>query len=255
MKKLARTTVTVIFMLVMIITSISVEAKEASTNNFANHYQVSYEAVNTEISIENLTDSSYEDYSENVTVNEDESMMITPAGTGSIYFETYYEDYPFLALADCRTIGSVNLDADFQRYVYETAISYGLNPYVVFGLIERESTYQPDAVNGSHKGLMQITAKYQKQRMAELGCTDLYDPYQNVLVGCSYLAELLVTSDGNYELALMYYNEGNKAKGKYSRKGASSYAKYILRRADEMVIEISQNAYYAYENPAEESGL
>lgn len=254
MKKLARTTVTVIFMIVMIITSISVEAKEASTNNFVNHYQVSYEAVNTEIFIESLPDGSYENNSNIVTVDEDENMMILPVEAGSIYFETYYEDYPFLTLADCKTIQSVNLDVDFQKYVYQTAISYGLNPYVVFGLIERESTYRFDAVNGSHKGLMQITAKYQKERMAELGCTDLYDPYQNVLVGCSYLAELLANSNGNYELALMYYNEGNKAKGKYSRKGASSYAKYILRRADEMAVEISQY-FYAYEMSAEGSDL
>lgn len=246
MKKLARITVTIIFMAVMIFTSISVEAMDTSTNapsTTTDNQEITTNEVYCSISIDQNTESitgeagvAPIENAESGAADEPDTEVVPVTG---IYSESYYPDFTGVSINDFKLIGSVNFDEEFQKYVYNTAISYGLDPYIIFGLIERESTYRPDAVNKSHKGLMQINPKYQTARMAELGCTDLFDPYQNVLVGCSYLAELLANSDGNYELALMYYNQGNKAKARYEKRGASSYVKYIVRRSEEMKSEVT----------------
>jgi hypothetical protein len=69
---------------------------------------------------------------------------------------------------------------------------------------------------------MQIQERWHKERLTRLGITNLYDPEQNVTVGCDILSELL-NKYGNYEDALSVYNSGNTEDGK-------AYAERILRK-------------------------
>jgi hypothetical protein len=103
-------------------------------------------------------------------------------------------------------------------------------------MIEKESEYDNTAVgdNGDSEGLMQVQRKNHEERMARLGCTDLFDPYKNVLVGVDYLAELLAQYDGNIVTALTAYNAGpTGAYEDYFSKGieASEYTEEVLEKA------------------------
>lgn len=111
-----------------------------------------------------------------------------------------------------------------NNHIDKIAKRYGLNPDIVKALIEEESGWVASAEgdNGNSIGLMQIQERWHKERITRLGITNLYDPEQNVTVGCDILSELL-NKYGNYEDALSVYNSGNTEDGK-------AYAERILRK-------------------------
>ena len=94
------------------------------------------------------------------------------------------------------------------------ATQYGVDPYLIMGIIKTESNFEADAV--SHKnatGLMQImepTAKWlaTKMELADFSYTDITDPALNIQMGCYYIHYLLEHYDGNTENALAAYNAG-----------------------------------------------
>ena len=124
----------------------------------------------------------------------------------------------------------VPLSTDLQDYIFEVCRSYNISPALIVAIIERESNYNVDNIgdNGESFGLMQIQAKWHQERMDILGCDDLMDPYQNILVGTDYLAELFGSGNG-IEWALMAYNGGpSYANNMVSQGLISDYAKDVL---------------------------
>ena len=111
-----------------------------------------------------------------------------------------------------------------NEMIDDIATRSGVNPNIVKAIIKEESGGNPNAVgdNGESIGLMQIQPKQHKKRMEELGIVSLFDPQENVIVGCNILAELY-DKYGNYEDALSVYNSGNTEDGK-------AYAERILRK-------------------------
>lgn len=112
-----------------------------------------------------------------------------------------------------------------NNHIDKMAKRYGLNPNVIKALIEEESGWLASAEgdNGQSVGLMQIQERWHKDRMKRLGVNDLYDPEQNITVGCDILSELL-NKYGNYKDALSAYNSGNIHDGR-------QYAERILNAA------------------------
>ncbi len=115
-------------------------------------------------------------------------------------------------------------ELEAEDHITKVAKQYGLDPSVVKALIEEESGWCSSAEGdgGNSIGLMQIQERWHRERMQRLGVTDLYDPKQNVKVGCDILAELL-GKYGNYKDALSVYNSGNTKDGK-------QYAERILNK-------------------------
>lgn len=112
--------------------------------------------------------------------------------------------------------------------------SYGLDPYLMLALIEKESSFRPDAYNGECQGLCQISLKWHVGRMERLGCTDLFDPEENLLVAADYLSELAGNSRDITE-ALMYYNmKRETADMLYAQGEYSDYSLDIQKRAEEL---------------------
>lgn len=119
-------------------------------------------------------------------------------------------------------------------YVDEVSDSYGVSTGLIMAVIEKESMYEPDVSNGRCVGLMQINPNFQKERMERLGCTDLYDWKQNVLVGTDYIFELFETYE-DPALVLMVYNmKYDSAMNQYAKGNISGYAKKVLNRAYEL---------------------
>lgn len=128
---------------------------------------------------------------------------------------------------------AVPLDMELQLHIIQTCEEYHIDPAIVMAMIWRESGFRADAVgdNGNAFGLMQIWPYWHGGRMERLGCTDLLDPYQNVVVGIDYLAENTRRYDGDVAKALVAYNQGS------FYETVTDYALAVLDMAEELRCE------------------
>lgn len=149
------------------------------------------------------------------------------------------EEKPKETMLDCREqIYPVPLDAALQAHIVSKSGEYGIDPAIIFAMIDLESKYNINAVGDGGKsiGLMQIQPRWHKERMERLGASDLADPYQNVTVGIDYLAELL-EKYGDMEMALVGYNAGpTGAKKQYFDRGvySSKYSMEVMENSDKL---------------------
>lgn len=131
------------------------------------------------------------------------------------------------------TLCDVPMDADLQLWLFDYCEDKHISHYMIMAMCERESQYKADAVgdNGRSFGIMQIQEQWHTERMAELGCTDLLDARQNIIVGIDYLLELTEKNE-DIGWVLMAYNGGMAYA--YKQDKLSEYAEYILTRAEEL---------------------
>lgn len=96
-----------------------------------------------------------------------------------------------------------------QIYTYCLCKQEGVSYPLIVAMIERESGYKHDCIgdDGGSSGYMQIMEIYHSERMEEMGCTDLMNPYQNVRVGISIMKDL-IEKYGTVQDALAAYNYG-----------------------------------------------
>lgn len=109
-------------------------------------------------------------------------------------------------------------------------------PEIIKAMIWHESRYNPYVSNGRCVGLMQVSTKWQASRAIELGVTDFYDPYSNILIGVDCLNEIFedCVSIG---LALMIYNGDSRAYSLHNSGRLSSYASGVLSMASDLGLE------------------
>lgn len=136
------------------------------------------------------------------------------------------------------TFYDIPLDVELQAHITNECGAYEIDPIIVFAMIEKESGFHADEIGdgGESYGMMQVKEKYHRDRMERLGVTDLLNPYENVMVGVDYLAELHDKYDGNMEMALMAYNAGPRGANKHwFSKGIFS------NRYSQEVVEMSKS--------------
>lgn len=135
-----------------------------------------------------------------------------------------------LVVQDPVTVYDVPLDMDLQLHIIQTCEAYHIDPAIVVAMIYRESGFRADAVGdgGNSLGLMQVQPYWHGERMERLGCEDLLDPYQNVVVGIDYLAECIERYDGDVAKALVAYNQG------HYHETITDYALAVLDMAEEL---------------------
>lgn len=125
------------------------------------------------------------------------------------------------------------LDDDLQNYIYKLCDKYGISYSLVISVIWRESTFNPDAYSHGWKGLMQINESAQSERIKNLNVDNIYNPYQNVLVGIDYLVYLFQTHGENVHYVLMAYNGGESYADRLYSKGiySTKYSRWIVDKA------------------------
>lgn len=127
-------------------------------------------------------------------------------------------------------------EEDYREYIEQLCEERNICPELVEAVIEKESSWDPNAVNGTCIGLMQIDQVIHWERMERLGIRDLSDPYDNILAGVDFLGELF-EKYGDPSAVLMYYNAGYSdicGLGAWDDGKISSYAEEILKRSEEL---------------------
>jgi len=119
-----------------------------------------------------------------------------------------------------------------DRLIKVNASRFGVDPYLVFCVIEQESQFKTFARSPKGaQGLMQLMPGTARR----LGVRRPYDPAENIMGGVRYLKELLTMFDGRVDLALASYNAGEGAVMKYGRnvppyRETREYVKKIGKR-------------------------
>ena len=132
-----------------------------------------------------------------------------------------------------RKVEAAERQEELEEYIEAICEPRNICPELIEATIERESRWNPTAVNGDCMGLMQISERWHRERMERLGVTNLFDPYDNILVGVDYMAELFE----KYEdpgITLMIYNGDSRAKDLQATGNLSEYAEWILTRSAEL---------------------
>ena len=119
---------------------------------------------------------------------------------------------------------AVPLNHDTQAQVLGWCEEYGVPYSVALAVIEAESSFRPDAENGSCYGYMQINSINAGWLKDELGVTDLLDACQNIKAGCYMLGSYLALYDGDINRTMMAYNLGKSGAEKAWNAGTRSTA-------------------------------
>lgn len=103
----------------------------------------------------------------------------------------------------------------YKEIVISEANSYGVDPYLVFAVIKKESGFDKGVTsNKGAKGLMQIldstAADVVRKNPTIFTDTnyDIFDPKFNISIGTKYLKQLIDRYAGDITMALAAYNAG-----------------------------------------------
>jgi len=101
-----------------------------------------------------------------------------------------------------------------DQLIRTNANRFGIDPYLVFLVIEKESRFHPRAVSPKGAmGLMQLMPGTARR----LGVRKPFDAAENIRGGTQYMKELMDLFGGKVDLVLASYNAGEGAVLKYGR--------------------------------------
>ena len=137
---------------------------------------------------------------------------------------------------------AVPLNHDTQAQVLGWCEEYGVPYSVALAVIEAESSFRPDAENGSCYGYMQINSINKSWLFQEIGVTNLQDPLQNLHSGIYMLGDLY-GKYGDWHKALVCYNCGETgAYNHYFSQGltSSGYSRHVMELEAKWAEVVSQ---------------
>jgi soluble lytic murein transglycosylase-like protein len=142
--------------------------------------------------------------------------------------------------------GGAGSSSAYDPMIEQAALRNGLDPALLYGLIQQESGFNPDAQSSAGaSGLTQLMPA----TAASLGVTDPLDPEQSIEGGARYLSRLMGEFAGNTSEALAAYNAGPAAVSRYGGVPpygeTESYVSKVLGYAES----------YRLEHPATTSGV
>ena len=137
---------------------------------------------------------------------------------------------------------AVPLNHDTQAQVLGWCEEYGVPYSVALAVIEAESSFRPDAENGSCYGYMQINSINKSWLFQEIGVTNLEDQLQNLLSGIYMLGDLY-GKYGDWHKVLVCYNCGETgAYNHYFSQGltSSGYSRHVMELEAKWAEVVSQ---------------
>ena len=136
-----------------------------------------------------------------------------PVGLDPMIEDTYLRD-------------DIPLSYELQAMLYGACLEFEIEYPLALAMIEQETRFENIKGDGGRAyGYFQVWPKWHKDRMAELGVTDLMDPEGNFRVAMHFIRELL-DRYGNLEDALSFYNSGETGGNQYSREVMERMGKY-----------------------------
>lgn len=141
-------------------------------------------------------------------------------------------EQPETAATPWRQGGWTSGNDRIDHLIKTNASRFGVDPYLVFCVIEQESQFKSYARSPKGaQGLMQLMPGTARR----LGVRRPYDPAENIMGGVRYLKELLTMFGGRIDLVLASYNAGEGAVMKYGRnvppyRETREYVKKIGKR-------------------------
>lgn len=122
---------------------------------------------------------------------------------------------------------------EYLDYIDGVCETYEVDPYIVQAIIFYESSWCTGASNGPYCGLMQVSIKH-KSKMKELGVTDLFNGYQNILIGVSILSDYTDDHGGDIEKGIDAY-AGYKLDDDFYENGKhTKYYTKVIKLAEEL---------------------
>ena len=126
----------------------------------------------------------------------------------------------------------ISLSYELQAMLYGACLEFEVPYELALAVIEQETNFRNvTGDDGASEGYMQVQQRFHKDRMDELGVTDLMDPESNFRVACHYLRELF-DRYGDTHKVLMAYNAGPSGAAKLWSEGimTSSYSRSVMER-------------------------
>jgi hypothetical protein len=120
----------------------------------------------------------------------------------------------------------------FDALIKENGARYGVDPYLIFCVMEQESHFNQYVVSPKGaRGLMQLMPA----TAAHFGVRRAFDPAENIMGGTKYLKQLLENFNGRVDLVLAGYNAGEGAVARFGGnvppyKETRNYVKRISKR-------------------------
>ena len=109
------------------------------------------------------------------------------------------------AVEDSNIRGWSSGNGSIDQLIRKHATRVGVDPYLVFLVVEQESHFRPRVVSPKGAmGLMQLMPGTARR----FGVTRPFDPAENIRGGTLYLKQLLTMFGGRVDLALASYNAG-----------------------------------------------
>ena len=147
-----------------------------------------------------------------------------------------------------------DIPEDIQDAAWKYGEQYNICPEFLIAVAKRESEFDPEAVNGSCVGLMQVSLEWHTDRMERCQVTEeeMWTVDGSMHVAADYLAELFEKYE-DAALVLMIYNGDSRAE-LFAQGGCSmsSYASDILAYSRELEEKHGKTGQSAYRSRAKE---
>lgn len=120
----------------------------------------------------------------------------------------------------------------FEAFIGQVSAETGVEAKLIRAIVQVESNYEPSAVNGKYKGLMQVSERNLPYIEKCYGRDfNLLDPYDNLLAGAFLLTGIQQNSHGSTEKDLMVYNLGGTNAAILWEKGIfnTPYTRKVMR--------------------------
>ena len=115
--------------------------------------------------------------------------------------------------------------------LYQAATTVGVSFKLLAAICMVESSYNPNAVNGTHYGLCQIKLSTAREMGFTQEPSRLFNPYINAYFSAKYLQKQLKRYKGDTEKAIAAYNAGTVT----YKNGSLTNSGYTQRVSDLMI--------------------